>query len=1348
MAYQYERTIKAIEEDRKKKKEEDAKSGWQKFTEGTGKVIGGIGSFTGDVLQSIPRGVVNIGLTLDEAGRNQSLDSRNQNIDRILTIDKEKRKKLLEAYNSPEQSKNMSDQDWSDAFLLNQAEKTLGGTDDNTLKKRRDENAAERKTHKTYKAGNDFTKFLVGGEEDEVAQSGQKTNEDITKWGEEQGLDKGQASSLGMVGAVGLTALDAPTGIGSLVKSPLKALGKKGLKELVETGTEEGAKAIIRKAIPKVTDDVLNELAPQLARATDAKTVKEIIRNSKPLTETLGATVASSKDTLLQKTKDAITGNVSVGSAKEAAQLEAKGLVLDTADDVVEAGTKKAGNSLQPATDELLGHLKTTSDLQKMGKKPLKDRLKEQWVDKLLPVYEMIKTIEERTGKKLAAEDDPYELMRLYNGMPDAVQQRITTLRDIFKESPDLGAVTAIGLSRQIRGRAERGITSFVTPEKAKQVIQEQYDKLGQEGFDKASKVVEAINEYNRGLLDDLHEAGIISDDALKAIKDTGADYFSRFNVVDYIMKNDANRELFARGGSYNETQQALNKILKGAKGMEEGTEILSPIDSIARSTDLTMRNIAKNQMWQAFDRLADIAPDLITRVKNPDDIIERIALSLDNKQLRPIRNKLDRMISTRGQWVRKLESQINQLEKKGLNTSLKNGGQRMTAKDFVVDGLGGKVPTSQVGKIGGTAKRVGDKTVQGYMDVINPQKLGPSDTGKFLRNLIENGSRSDIDKLKKMVGNRDAKLTKLLDDIGEMKSEYDDIAGTIKGNSSKIKELADAQVPDGMELISGFGKGVQGKLAVPKEVAEVYTGKTKAQQDYMTSTMGRLHSFIKKNFTGNNIAFAFWTNPNRDAKTWAMNSKNVSAAPHKLVQMWSEGLWGRIIRDQDYADWIASGGKSGFYASERTADQMSKELTRAVYGKGVLKTLPIRNVKDFATEVSRVIAMPVTTIFKGIQGGGSILEDAPRLAEFKAARKAGKSLQSAAFDARNVTADFQQAGKHAQIINAWIPFFNPRLQGTIKSAEAIKKNPARAASVYAMLTAAPIIATEINNNQYPEVLKNISEDDRTNNFILILGDERNDEGRYTQVIKIPKSDVDKILGNPLEQAVRYLYDDDPQSVQEVLTNLVGNTLPFDTVRDGKFSLERTTGSLTPPVIKTPIEAVTNRNLYFGTDIVPERMQDLPNAEQVKPNTSMAARFLSSVTGASPLKTDNTIRNLTGTIITKNPLEQITGKAVGASGNKMNDEFYSTLDKTKKNRASASKYINEALAAGDVAAAKQAARSYNQYFSSQFSEFASRYGSQMTKELADTYDEQKIILTNRSIKQRQRNALERQAAGQ
>lgn len=1383
MAYQYEDTIQSILDERKKKREDDARSGWDKFWGGVGDTTKNVGDFVGDVLQSIPRSVANIGATLQQSGRDMNLDSSDKTIDRILSIDPERRKKLLKDVKDPEASRKLSDQDWADAVFISKAQDTLGSIDDETLKKRKVSNAEERSKDITYKPDNAVAKFFLGGENDEVVQSAQKSNKDIAKWGLEQGLDKGQAGALGFVGAVAGTALDAPTGVGSLVKTPLKEVGKSGVKKLVEATTEDSAKAILKKKIPKITDEALNNLAPQLVQAADKKSVQAILKaqDYKTLTGVkavadAGATSATGQtareagtgalDNATGATAPALTDGASDLATRTAADVAdgTPGLSLDATQNAVKEATINTSGrvpkrtSYGDAADELLGNVKNSSEID--AKKPgLKDRFKAEWVDKLSPVNDFVKQVEERTGRKLTTEDNPYELMRLYNGMPDQVQQRIRGLTDIIKQAPDLDAVRIIGLGRQVQARAGKGVNSFISPERAGEAINQVQTKIGARRFDEASRVVDEIVKYNNNLLEDLHKAGIISDDALKAIdENVSKNYFARFNVVNHILENDANRALFSKTGSYNVTQQTKKKIIASLKGMEEGTQILDPFESLVKSTDSAMRAIAKNDIWHAFNRMADEVPDLVTRIRTPDDVAQRIALSLDNKELRPLRNKIDSLIKTRGRWVRQLQSQINQLEKKGLQTSLKQGGERMTADTFVdAARLGGKVPTSQIGKEGATTVRQGDETVKGFMDVVNPQKLGSSDTAKFVRNLIEKGGQKEIDRLKKMVGSRDEKLVKLLDDIGAMRSEYDDIAGKMAQNTGKIKELAGQEVPEGMALISGFGKGIQGKLAVPKEIADVFTGKTAAQQDYLTGVFGGVNKFIKSALTSNNPVFALVTNPTRDAKTFAYNSRTTSSNPVHVGYALAMGVFdavaGRMGKSDIYARWVASGGRSGFYADERAAADMARDLSRTVNGKRVLgvKVAPVNNAKDFIREAARVISTPIRVPLKGLRGAAGILEDAPRLAEFRGAIKKGATDKNAAFLSRNVTVDFQQAGQHAQVVNAWVPFLNARFQGTLKSVDAIKSNPARAASVYATMTATPILLTAYNNYvRFPEVTKMLSEDERANNFVIVLGDAQDEEGNYTQVIKIPKSDIDKVLGNPLEQVARFVAQDDPQTLGEVLTNMVGSLTPVDTVRDNQFSAERAASGVIPAPLKIPLESAANRSFYFGSDLVGRGKQDLPPEMQVNDSTTGAAKFIGAITGSSPIKVDNTLGNLglrTSAKLLDNPSEPFSSKLTGSTGNRMNDEFYDIMDETSKNYARANAYINEMIAAGNIAAAQETAANYNAYLKKKFAPLNERYAGQITEAMVEQYNDRKFNLTKASIKQRRRNALKKEAEG-
>lgn len=1342
----------------------------------TKKVGSDIGNFAADTAQGAARGVVNTALTLKEGDKSSQLDKRNATIDNILNIPEAQREKILNDKNDPRFE------------TLRLAKKQLGGDlSDKALVVRKASNTQQRGQHETYKANNPIAKFLIGSEGGETAQSAQATTQQAHQFLNKEGVNPAVAGFLAPLAGGANAALDLPTGVGSLVKG----IGKQGIKELVKEGTQDGAQQILKSHLPSLSDDMLRQLAPRLAEATDARSVTKVLEDAgryaiKPIAAPLSSIRGTTKGTV--DMAQSFIDNIRPGAAKPAVNEAADTLdnitippqarprpddipgdiaappagaggIPPATPPITPPGSSKPGDYGQ-AADELLGRFKHQSELEGMNKPGFKQSFKEQFVDKLSPVHDMVSTIEQRTGKTFKTEDNPYELMRLYQGMPDQVQQRVQGLADILRQSPDLNAVKIIGSGRQMLDRSSRGITNTISDDKIREAINGVHAKLGPEGFDKAASVVDAVNEYNNGLLDDLHGAGILSDDAVRAINEVGGNYFSKLNVIDHILQNDQNRALFSSGGSYNVTKQAVNKIVTGAKGMGEGSELLDPVESIVRATDSSMRAIAKNDIWHSFNRLADEAPDLVQRIREPENVTQRINLSLENKELRPVRNKLDRLISTRGSWVRSLESQINGLEKRGLNLSLRKGGDRMANQGFDVGGLGGRVATSKAGSPVPLAP--GEKKVMDLLGQVtpnNPNKLGPSDTGSFVRNLIEQGSRSDIDKIKKMVGNRDEKMTNLLDEIGSLKSEYDDVAGTVRENSGKIKDLADANVPEGMKLISGFGEGQQGKLAVPADIADVFSGKSKAQQDYLTSMMGTINGFVKQNFTSNNPAFALMTNPLRDAKSFAYNAEDVKADPYHIGKALVDGLVTRVFKKGDIYDrWVKAGGRSGFYSDERTAETLAKDLSREIRNKRVLgvRVGEVHNAKDLMREATRVLSAPLRVPRDALHGAGSILEDAPRIAQFKASLNADKTDAEAAFKSRNVTVDFQRSGRIGQTVNAWIPFLNARAQGTLKTVEAIRKNPARAAAVYAGLTATPILLTAMNNEAHPDVLKMIPQTDRDNNFVIIFGDAKDENGNFTQVVKIPKADVDKVLGNPLENFARWVAHDDPRTLGEVITNMIGAASPVDIVRDDRFSGERTLSGVLPPILKAPLESVTNRNLYFGSDIVPQNMQGLPNSEQVRaddPNTpqheratSPVASFISKLTGGSPIKTENTLRSFTGNLLTEKPQDQVGGNLSGATSNQMNNEFYKVVNVTTKNKNSASNHINDAIARGDYAEAQKTAQTYNAYLRDQFAPFAQRYGNQMTPELAQLYEQQKIVLTQRSIAQRQRNQLERQAA--
>lgn len=1436
--------IKAIRRDEEEEKKRDREGGVFNKVSGflddaldvggrTAKKAVPVRDFVVDVARSIPRGVYGLGASVGENAQDDQITGNLENINTVRGMSYSDRKKR-------------SEEDMGFRVLL----KTMGVDDptDKSLDAAEKRLREQRDNNSTYRPKGAVS-WLLGDEPIQTIQERRRGYEKVIK--ESPGFSgvRDAATPLSVAAAFGMGALDLPTGGGSLVKS----FGSKTVTAIAKEGSEQGIRELMAGKAPQ---SFIDRVAPTLAKTTDEKAVRSIlgqadqtltsktfnrIAGRDPLQKRLDkAGAASTADDFVEAAERPILNTDNRPGAEVQKQIEdalnsgdkvrAQQLVDGMPEGDLKAGMQSTLDSLSgkrtgmtaqeflasrgaagppPATpgktvkfgddaDHLLDLMKTTTQIEKM--KPggtFKQKAYQQFFDKLSPLHRMVKEVEKRRGSSLAVEDNPYALARLYAGMPAQVKDRVQQVSDVLETVPDIDAVRVVGVARRILGRPD--VQGTISPEQAQRAIMQIQQKLGPEGYKKVDDAVSSIVQYNESLLRELADSGVLSKEAVDEIIERNPDYFARFNVVGKLLER-ADRDIFKSGQSLNLSRQ---NVIKAMKGMQADSEILDPIEAIVKATDLSMRTMAKNRIWQSLDKLADEAPDLIKRVRDPENVAERIKLSLENKALRPVRNKVERLIKTRGGWVRRLQSELDRLEKQGLQASLKEGG-RTPLPEFNVAGLGGELPTSQSGKLkpvdfiadmqgnvrGNDAARIdrlgrsrdaarakADELLpqgEGLIPVkgneegiaaarraagnqkainetirkrgtaqdfpVNPSQLGPRDTAAFVRSLVEGGSKK-VEQLKRKIATREPKLAGILDDIGRLSKEYDELAGKVKENTARARgELADLDVPEGFDVVGGFANGVGGRLAIPKEIADVYKGMTASQMNYLTKVVSGVNKVLKETVTTLSLPFAFIRNPIRDFKAMASNSKNIPARLDKIVKAWGGGLASAIKQDDMYKRWIKSGGGgAGIYSNQETGEELAKRLTRKINGP------EIHNMKDFARESFRFLTAPIRKGSEVVQKAGATLEAAPRLAEFKAATKKGLSDEAAAFAARNVTVDFNQSGTVGQVMNQWVPFLNARLQGNKKLLEAAKNNPLRFAGIYSTLTLPPMVATIAWNQQFPEVMDQIPANIKDNNFIVVLGDEQDEQGNFTQVLKIPKGDMDKIFGNPLENFMGYFAGQDPKGFAQVVTEMIGNVSPVDIVKDGKPNLSRAAGGILPVVAKVPIEQATNHNLYFDAPIVPESMQDLPNEMQVRDNTPAVDRFLAGLTGASPIKTQAARQGVTGQLFSERPDEALGGAVTGAPSTATTNEFYKILGKTSKARAGASKKVNEAIAAGDYQKAMEIANEYNTYLREQFTPWAKRYGKYANADLQDRYNEQKLNLTKRGLKQRRRSQLEASA---
>ena len=237
-----------------------------------------------------------------------------------------------------------------------------------------------------------------------------------------------------------------------------------------------------------------------------------------------------------------------------------------------------------------------------------------------------------------------------------------------------------------------------------------------------------------------------------------------------------------------------------------------------------------------------------------------------------------------------------------------------------------------------------------------------------------------------------------------------------------------------------------------------------------------------------------------------------------------------------------------------------------------------------------------------------SVVEEAPRMGEFAAARRKGKSIEEAGFDAREVTMDFSRGGDVSRQINRIVPFFNVTLQSADRLARELKKNPARLSArigSYLLIPAAFEWLMFNGEEWYEDMPRNYKD----NYLFMRFGDD---------VWKVPIPQELAFLSGGVKRSLSAMYNNDPDAMNEWAENTLNTFLP----------------DFIPAFLKPFIEWETQYNFFTQKPVVPKNMENLPDKEQYNIYTSMAAIKIGAALNLSPVQVDNLIRNIGATAAT------------------------------------------------------------------------------------------------------------------
>lgn len=319
-----------------------------------------------------------------------------------------------------------------------------------------------------------------------------------------------------------------------------------------------------------------------------------------------------------------------------------------------------------------------------------------------------------------------------------------------------------------------------------------------------------------------------------------------------------------------------------------------------------------------------------------------------------------------------------------------------------------------------------------------------------------------------------------------------------------------------------------------------------------------------------------FWlTNTPKDIQAILPNSKHPGATygnlPNAALQIASKGKW--------YMEYVENGGKQQSYFNEEE-----------------------RSLEKEPGTAKRILTGPA----RFIRSINESLEMMPRLAEYIASRKKGASIDVAMLDAARVTTDFSAAGDFSRMLNRnFVPFLTASISGTaqqVRNFREAKAKGAKGIAGYIMRQAIATIPLAIFNHlmweddeAYAETLDYVKQ-----NYYLV---GKTDDGNF---IRIPKGREVAVI----------------QDFYEQMANLVtGN---FDDVDIGSFAkLAMTNIAPNNPIdnnILAPIIQAHSGTTWYGDDLIPSRLQKVPNAEQYDESTDAISKWIGEMTGMSPYR--------------------------------------------------------------------------------------------------------------------------------
>lgn len=430
-------------------------------------------------------------------------------------------------------------------------------------------------------------------------------------------------------------------------------------------------------------------------------------------------------------------------------------------------------------------------------------------------------------------------------------------------------------------------------------------------------------------------------------------------------------------------------------------------------------------------------------------------------------------------------------------------------------------------------------------------------------------------------------------------------------------------------------------------------------------------------------------TNPVKDFQDALLNSKYTKDWFKNYKKAFKEIATGKGEHVQEFLNMYGSASLMGDYATD----------------SGVYDVTQGAKIKNKLSRVAKA---------------NEVLELAPRYAEYLASLENGTSQMEALYNAREVTTNFGRGGVITKALNRnGFTFLNASVQGFDKlirnfSGENGAKGVVNASLKAVMMGVVPALfnALMYDDDEEYQALPDYIKD----NYYLI----RTGEGKF---VRIPKGRMLSIFGSAGRRTLELM-----QGEEDAFEGFIKNA----------YSQVGIQNPLESNILAPLIQAYGSENgtTWYGTDIVPSRLQDVPQAEQYDETTDKFSIWLGDklenspfgeMINASPYKINYVLDQYTGGI--GDLILPIATEEGTSDAETLPEMMLAPIkDKFTANSTTDNKYVSDVYTLSDELYKKS-----NSAYASEEDMLKSQYIYSITSEMGELYAERRAVQNDDSL---------------